>query len=188
MIINQTIFIAVKNIVLYSLIGFLSYSLHAQNSENQTTESSINFMIKNFGVNVDGHFEVNSISAKFNSENELIDVNASLEVKSITTGMQSRDKHLLEEDYFNVGKFTEIVFETVDIKKESAQSYILTANLYIKGIKKKISIPIYVEQATNSHLIKSDFEINRKDFDVGKGSLVLGKTVKISVKHVQNMQ
>ena len=179
MIINQTIFIAVKNIVLYSLIGFLSYSLHAQNSENQTTESSINFMIKNFGVNVDGHFEVNSISAKFN---------ASLEVKSITTGMQSRDKHLLEEDYFNVGKFTEIVFETVDIKKESAQSYILTANLYIKGIKKKISIPIYVEQATNSHLIKSDFEINRKDFDVGKGSLVLGKTVKISVKHVQNMQ
>lgn len=177
-----------KKIVLYSLISFISFSLPAQNSANPSTESSISFKIKNFGVNVDGHFEVNSISAKFNSEKELIDVSASIEVKSITTGMQSRDKHLLEEDYFNADKFPKIVFETVDIKKESSQNYILTAYLYIKGIKRKISIPIYVEQSINSLLITSDFEINRKDFDVGKGSLVLGKTVKISVKHVQKMQ
>lgn len=63
-----------KQIFLFSLIVFSSFCLNAQESKEIKTETSVNFKIKNFGVNVDGHFEVVSIAILFNSENELIDV------------------------------------------------------------------------------------------------------------------
>ncbi|MBT8260162.1 MAG: YceI family protein [Bacteroidia bacterium] len=174
-----------KKIIFSILVVFISFSSNTQESTEVTNKSSISFKIKNFGVNVDGHFERFSVKALFNSKGELIDIKARIQTNSITTGMQSRDKHLLDEDYFFIEKFPEIVFETIDIKEEASQNYILTANLTIKGFKQEIIIPIHVKHLTDFYVITSDFEINRKDFDVGKSSLVLGKTVKISVKNVQ---
>jgi hypothetical protein len=39
---------------------------------------------------------------------------------------------------------------------------------------------------TNTQESSIDFEINRRDYDVGGGSFILGKTVKINVKHYQD--
>ncbi len=99
--------------------------------------------------------------------------------------MESRDKHILKEDFFHVKKHKNIALKTISIKKESLESYLVTADLTIKNISEQITIPIQVEKSTESYIIISNFEINRKDFNVGGSSLVLGKTVKINVKHKQ---
>lgn len=174
-----------KQIFILSLIIISSFSLTAQESKEIKTETSINFKIKNFGVNVNGHFETVSISAIFNSEKELTDISATAQVNSITTGMESRDNHILEEDFFHAKKHKKIEFKTIAIKKESSESYLVTANLIIKNISKQITIPIQVKKTEETYILTSNFEINRKDFDVGGSSFVLGKTVKISVKHMQ---
>ncbi len=174
-----------KQTIIFSLIVLSSFCLNAQESTEVKTETSVNFKIKNFGVNVDGHFETISISALFNSEKELTDISATVEVNSITTGMESRDKHILKEDFFDVKKHKNIVLKTISIKKESLESYLVTANLTIKNISKIITIPLQVKKTEEAYLITSHFEINRKDFNVGGSSLVLGKTVKINVKHTQ---
>jgi len=146
-------------------------------------ESTVNFSIKNFGVNVNGYFEDVSISVIFNSENEIEDVSAYIMVSSITTGMESRDKHILKEDFFYVEKFDRIVLETIELKKDSLTRYLLTGNIIIRDKSQRLIIPIEVENNEEVILVKSNFEINRKDFGVGGSSLVLGKKVKISVNH-----
>ncbi|MCP5064744.1 MAG: YceI family protein [Ignavibacteriae bacterium] len=173
-----------KRIIFFSLIIFSFFCSNAQEPKGIKTETSVNFKIKNFGVNVDGHFETISISTLFNSENELTDILATVEVESITTGMESRDNHILKEDFFYVKKHKNIVLETINIKKESLENYLVTANLTIKNRSKQITILIQVKKTGEGFVLTSNFEINRIDYSVGGSSLVLGKTVKISVKHI----
>ena len=172
-----------KHILFFTLFVFSFSCLNAQVSKE--TETSVNFKIKNLGVNVDGHFKEVSVTALFNSESELIDVSANIAVESIRTGMESRDKHILKEDFFYAKKYTNIRFKTISIKKESIDNYLISANLTIKNTSKQITIPVQVDKTEEAYIIMSNFEINRKNFDVGGSSLVLGKTVKIKVEHKQ---
>ena len=172
-----------KQTLFLCLIVLSSFSLNAQESKEIKTETSVNFKIKNFGVNVDGQFEDVSVIALFNSERELTGISATIKVESITTGMESRDKHILKEDFFDVKKHKNIVLKTINIKKESLENYLVTVNLTIKNISKQITIPIQFKKTDKGFVFNSNFDINRKDYNVGGSSLVLGKTVKISVKH-----
>ena len=82
-------------------------------------ESSIDFIIKNLGINVDGHFNEFSIKLDFNDDGQLIDVSSNIKVSSIETGIDSRDEHILEEDYFHEEKFKQITLKSTSIKKKN---------------------------------------------------------------------
>lgn len=151
-------------------------------------KSSIDFVINNLGINVDGHFNSFSVSSKFNSANSALEsITGAINVSSIKTGIDSRDEHLLNEDYFNVEKYKQITFNSSAITKVSDTEYKVTANLKIKGITKVITIKVNVKKRVDSYKISSSFEINRKDFDVGGSSFVMSKTVKINVIQYQKL-
>ncbi|WP_138432595.1 YceI family protein [Winogradskyella algicola] len=146
--------------------------------------SSIDFIIKNLGINVDGHFNTFTINTEFDADNQLTEILSKIEVASIETGIDSRDEHLLKEDYFHQEKHEYITLQSTSIKKESTTEYLISANLTIKGKTKVISIPVKVQKTDSGRTkITSYFEINRSDFDVGGGSFVMSKTVKINVTH-----
>ena len=150
--------------------------------------SSINFVIKNLGVNVDGHFNTFSVSTKFSdSSSELESISGSISVSSIKTGIDSRDEHLLDEDYFNEEKHKLITLKSESVTKISEMQYKVKANLKIKGITKQITIMVAVVKTNGKNKIASTFEINRKDFNVGGGSFVMSKTVKINVIHYEKL-
>jgi polyisoprenoid-binding protein YceI len=152
-----------------------------------TQESSIDFIIKNLGVNVDGHFNTFNIVAGFDNTGQLTGVTSAITVSSIETGIDSRDEHILEDDYFDAKNHPRIVLKSTSVKVLNPNSYEVTANLSIKGKTKTIKIPITVKREENVYLITSFFEINRKDYDVGGGGFIMGKTVKINVKHYQSI-
>ena len=172
-----------KRIFILSFLLLGACALIAQ--ESFKTETSVMFKIKNFGMNVDGHFSKIEIKAIFNNKDILEDISGSIDVSSISTGMAARDKHILEEDYFHMEKYENIELKTISLKRKTSENYLLTAELTIKGISKQIIIPIQLAKTENWYEITSNFEINRKDFDIGGGSLVLSKWVKINVKHHQ---
>lgn len=150
-------------------------------------DSNIDFTIKNLGINVDGHFNEFIISVDFNSEDKLNTLLSIIEVSSIETGIESRDEHILEEDYFDVKNHATITLKSTAIKEVKLNNYEVTAVLTIKGKTKQIVIPITVERLNDKYKISSYFEINRKDFDVGGGSFVMSKTVKINVIYYQEI-
>ena len=107
-------------IILFSFFGT------AQNT------NSIDFVIRNLGINVDGHFNTFEIDTKFNTNGDLVSIYGKIDVKSIKTGIDSRDEHLLEEDYFNETKFKHITLQSTSITKSSENNYRVSAKLSIK--------------------------------------------------------
>lgn len=168
----------IKHLITFLAFFYLS-GVFGQN------KSSIEFVIKNVGINVDGHFNNFEIKAIFNSSNTLTSVNGEIEVASLETGIESRDEHLLKEDYFNTPEYPKISLRSFKIIKNSSVDYTVKARLSIKKTTKEITIPISVETLNKHWKLQSNFEINRKDYDVGGGSFVLSKTVKIKVIHYQ---
>ena len=172
-----------KQVLIY-LIVFSSLSFYAQESNEIKTETLVTFKIKNLGVNVDGSFLKVEIDAHIN-ENDLGSsfINSKIIVNSIETGMEGRDNHILKEDFFDEPNYKTISFKSSKITRISENRYLAEANLTIKETTKKVSIPIALSTQNDVVTIRSDFEINRIDYGVGGRSFMLGKTVKINVKH-----
>ncbi|MCC1483402.1 YceI family protein [Winogradskyella immobilis] len=168
---------------IYLVLLFFSIAL---SSFSQNT-SSIDFTIRNLGLNVEGHFSKFSIISNFNTQNELIHLSGEIMVSSIDTGIESRDEHLLKPDYFNTKKHAIISLKSTEIIKQDSGNYLVKASLTIKGKTAKISIPVKAQKIDNTYKVTSNFEINRLDFNVGGSSFVMSKTVKINVIHYQNL-
>tara|TARA_R110000868_G_scaffold376896_3_gene642134 strand:+ start:272 stop:787 length:516 start_codon:yes stop_codon:yes gene_type:complete len=151
------------------------------------SKSSIDFVIRNFGINVDGHFNTFNIETDFNNKGEIIDIKGEIKVASIKTGIESRDEHLLKADYFDAENYEYIILESKTINKKSDTIYEVVSNLTIKGKTKEISIKVNCDNMNNQYKITSNFELNRRDFNVGGGSLIMSNTVKINVIYYHNL-
>ena len=65
-------------------------------------KTSVLFKIKNFGLTVDGGFKTSVIKTNLDTKDLSNSyINATIIVNSIFTGIEARDKHLLETDYFD---------------------------------------------------------------------------------------
>jgi len=149
--------------------------------------SSVNFVIKNIGINVDGDFKTFTINTDFDTNGTLNSVAGKITVASIVTGIDSRDEHLLEEDYFDSENHKFITLQSTSISKKGDTSYTVKADLSIKGITKAVNVTVNVVKTNGNYKITSKFEIDRKNFKVGGSSFVMSNTVKIKVIHYQKL-
>lgn len=148
---------------------------------------AVEFVIRNVGIGVDGHFNSFKIETKFDNQGKLSNISGDITVASIETGIDSRDEHLLKDDYFDVENHKTITLVSKKIDSKSAGIYNISTALTIKGKTKEIPIIIKVDKLKNQYKITSNFEINRRDFNVGSGSLVMSNTVKINVVHFHKL-
>lgn len=149
--------------------------------------SSIDFVIRNVGINVDGHFNSFSVTTNFDASNNLKKISGEVKVKSIVTGIENRDEHLLEEDYFNASKHPLITLQSIKLEEIAPNKYTAIVDLSIKDKTKRITIPLTIDLSESSRKITSEFEINRRDFGVGGRSFVMSNTVKIMVVHIEKV-
>ena len=146
--------------------------------------SSIVFAIKSFGINTSGSFKGLKGTIAFEPENIFSSsFNVNVDAKTISTSITARDNHLKNEEYFDVMKFPLISFVSSKlISKGDKKNYIVEGKLMIKGIVKEISFPFVVEEQPNGFLFTGSFSLNRKDFTVGKSSLMLSDKLNVSLK------
>lgn len=155
-------------------------------SQDQKIEqATVNFKIKNFGTYAKGTFSDSSISGNFDLDDlEHSNLKVIIKVASIDTGIAKRDKHLLEDDYFDGTKYPTIQFSTIKIEKKSPTEYILHGKLAIKNTSRDIKIPLRVEDKNNTLSVTSDFELSRKNFGIGGRSWILSDKVKARVHFI----
>lgn len=172
-----------KKTLLFIAIS-ITFSISSQEWKQENSKTKVAFKIKNFGLNVDGYFSEVKMNTNFNS-NQLLKsfINAEITVRSINTENESRDEHLLKDDYFDDKKHPKIQLKSTKIEKQKDGTFLLFADLTMKGITKKIKTTIAIIETENNLIIKSNFEINRKNFKVGGNSFVLSSTVKIKVDY-----
>ncbi|MEQ8926316.1 MAG: YceI family protein [Fulvivirga sp.] len=149
----------------------------------EVISSEISFSIKNAGIKVNGAFQLEDATIKFNPDDlDNCTIEGSIKVNTIDTGIGLRDKHLKKEDYFDAEKHPLITLKSKTIKRNDSDSFEGVFDLTIKGITKNITISFAVNKTDkNQTTYSAQFEIDRLDFGVGSDSWIMGDEVKVFV-------
>ncbi|MDQ3024528.1 MAG: YceI family protein [bacterium] len=160
--------------------------------------SSIYFDIAHLGLSrINGRF--NKFSGKIvedaaNVGNSSVEFTA--EASSIDTGIEARDNHLRNADFFDVEKFPTLTFKSTEVRQAGA-GYVLTGDLTLHGVTKQVTIPFThhgpytLEQqgksVTRIGVVAEPITILRSDFGIGKtdpmpdGTMGLSNEVEVRI-------
>jgi polyisoprenoid-binding protein YceI len=158
-------------------------TLFAGTYKVDVSHSNVGFKVKHMMItNVKGNFNEFEGVIEYDEQNKLIkDITGVIQVGSIDTDNDKRDKHLVAEDIFNAAKFPTIEFELVKIQSDKAYG-----NLTMHGVTKLIEL----EYENNGVItdpwgkqrvgIELEGEINRKDFGVNWNKILEAGGVAVS--------
>lgn len=93
-------------------------------------------------------------------------VDFSIAAASVDTGLDARDEHLRDTDFFNVAKYPSIIFKSTAIIA-TGRNFEMKGILTIRGIEKEVTIPVEMFTADKTVGIQIRTRINRNDFGVG---------------------
>ena len=165
-------------------------SLWVEDSDN----SDFTFSIRNMGfLRVRGKFHDFKIQMTFDEKDlskSSLEIN--VDAKSIDTGINKRDDHLRDEDFFHVEKYPYITFKSTDFQHVSGDKYKLLGEFSIKGHTHPVTFDLEYKgiSKTSEGIEKLTFkykgEVDRFDYGldwttpIPTANLLMGKSVKIN--------
>jgi polyisoprenoid-binding protein YceI len=186
-----------KRILLFTLAALLSVAGFSQTKWNiDPAHSSVKFTVSHLVISeVEGNFKKfngSITSAKPDFNDAAIDF--TVDINSINTDNESRDKHLKSDDFFNAEKYPNMTFKSASFKKLSGNKYELKGNLTIRDITKPVTFEVSYGGTVKDPWgntkagFKATGKINRFDYNLKWNSLteaggaVVGKEVTIDLK------
>lgn len=163
---------------------FSAVVLQAQNFTPKDKGSKLHFVIKNIGINTGGDMAGMKGKITFDAKRpSFCFFDVTVDVTTIDTDNDKRDRHLKRDDYFDVEKFPTIHLVSSEIKPGTDfKKFIFKGNLTIKNVTKSIEFPFTAEAKDGGALFTGEFEINRIDYGVGKASVALSNKIVINLK------
>jgi polyisoprenoid-binding protein YceI len=155
--------------------------------------SSVEFVCKHVFSNVRGMFQKPSGTVTLDEATPANSkVNATIDARSITTGVEERDTHLKSSDFFDVAKYPAITFVSTSVTRSSPTAYSVTGNLTMHGVTKPVTLAVTASAPFNHaggvrRGIEATTSVNRKDFGLvwdypGEGpGIVVGNNIKITI-------
>lgn len=131
-----------------------------------------------------GGFEKFSGKAEFDpATRALKSVSVDIDADSIWTKLPPLTAHLKNADFFDVKEIPKAGFVSTAIEATDAVAgeYKITGDLTLHGVTKSITFPAKVHADEGSLTIKSDFKIDRTEFDMNFGVDKVEKDVAISI-------
>jgi polyisoprenoid-binding protein YceI len=172
-----------KKILFVCFLISLAIHTKAQNQQWEVSSSSIKFKIKNAGLTVDGTFSGLEAHIVFDGSKAAGNkIEASVDAKSISTGIGARDTHLKKEEYFDATTYPKIKLAASLFSKQAEGKYIGYFLLTIKNTTKSISIPFNFKETDGKGSFTASFTINRRDYGVGGSSWIMADDVTISIE------
>ena len=146
--------------------------------------STITGEFKNYDVTIetDGDKEEDFTTAK---------INYTAEAASIETGNAQRDGHLKTNDFFSPEQYPKITFASTAIEKTDMGKYLLTGDLTIRDVTRKITLDVAFEGkvvdpwGNTKYGFTVSGKINRKDFGLNwnvvteAGGILVGEDIRI---------
>ncbi len=118
------------------------------------SHSGVNFTVTHMMISeVDGRFtkfdgNIDSKIGDFNNAK----VNFTVDVNSINTDNEMRDKHLKSDDFFNAEKYPSMTFTSTSFKNIKGNKYVLEGNLTLRDVTKKVKFNVtYLGTAKSQH-------------------------------------
>jgi polyisoprenoid-binding protein YceI len=175
-----------KRIFLISLPLFLQLSgniLYAQVYTPVDNRSSIKVTIKNAGMEVEGKLSGLEGNIHFNpADLKNASFSMSVDASTIHTGIDVRDEALQTHEYLDAKKFPKISFVSKQfIQTKDPNIYSVKGTLTIKGISNEITFPFTAVPKNEGMLFTGEFKVNRLNYKIGVGSVVLSDNMVISL-------
>lgn len=180
-----------KKLVTFVLFAFLSTAVFAQSTWTvDKAHSQVSFGIEHLGISeIEGlfrTFDANIVSSKEDFSDAVYDV--TIDVNSVDTGIEMRDNHLRNPDFFEVEKYPSMTFKSTKSEKVGDGKYKVTGDLTFHGVTKPVTLDVwYRGTVTNEKGSTSGFQvtgtISRADFNFGPDfpEAVLSDEVRIKV-------
>ena len=134
--------------------------------------SKIGFKVHQFVGTVTGKFRQFSGVIEFDREHpEKSSVSATIQVKSIDTGIKKRDEHLCSAEFFDVAEFPEITFKSRSVKQTGPESGDILGTFTMHGITKSITLHVKLLTKTGADTATTRWEVtteslSRREFDL----------------------
>lgn len=163
----------------------ISFAAISQKYRPADEGSKVHFVVKNFGINTGGDFsglagDINFVPANVAACSFDVSVN----VSTIDTDNESRDKALKSIEYFDAEKYPVINIKSTKINRTNKSSsgwYQFTGTLTMHGVTKPIAFLFRATKKDDGYLFVGGFIINRLDYGVGKNSSVLSNSITVSL-------
>jgi polyisoprenoid-binding protein YceI len=155
--------------------------------------SSVEFVCKHVFTNVRGMFHKPSGTVLLDEATPANSkVTATIDVNTISTGVEERDTHLKSPDFFDAAKYPKITFVSTGFTRSSATAYAVTGELTMHGVTKPVTLAVTAPPAFNHaggirRGIEATTSVNRKDFGLrwdfpGEGAgVVVGDNIKMTI-------
>ena len=182
-------------IAIVSLLLVVSPVLGATTKyEIDTAHSNVGFSIPIMGglSHVRGKFTEFSVTIVYDDKDVTkSSVNAVIKAASIDTGIERRDAHLRNADFFDVEKFPDITFQSSRIEKKG-KNFIAHGTFTMHGVAKEIALPFTLngvrkDEKTGKTTLgaTASVTLNRRDFGINfarpDNPTFLGDTVEVEL-------
>lgn len=163
-----------KLFILFIACAISNAALAQTNWKTDPMHSFVAFSIKHMGISfVNGNFTAFS-GTLMAAKEDLSDakINFTVDVNSVNTTVEMRDKHLKSADFFEVEKYPTMKFESTNFRKLSGDKYELSGKLTIKDVTKEVKFSVVNGGTAKDQkgTIKAGFTatttINRLDYHV----------------------
>jgi polyisoprenoid-binding protein YceI len=127
-----------------NLTTILSLAMSQTNWKLDNSHSNVKFAVEHLAVSeTEGNFKsFDGTLVSKNADFTDADITFSVDVKSIDTDNEMRDKHLQGDDFFNTEKYPQMKFKSSSFKKVSGNKYILEGDLTIRDVTKKVKFDV----------------------------------------------
>ena len=185
----------IRNAVLFLLFASLTALAQTSTWNIDPNHTAAHFTARHMGLsNVTGTFDKVSGSAQMDEKDfTKSSVDAVIDVASVDTRVEMRDKDLRSDHFFDVAKYPTMEFKSKRIEKQ-ADGYKLIGDLTMHGVTKEVALNmdqpsgIVTDQRGNSHRgFSASTTINRKDWGLiynntlQSGEAVVGDNIKIQI-------
>ncbi|HKS04398.1 MAG TPA: YceI family protein [Chthoniobacterales bacterium] len=167
-----------KSRCLLLLLLLPALTASAETYKIDSGHSQIAFTIRQFVSTVRGDFHRFSGTIEMDREHpERSSVLARISVGSIDTKIKKRDQHLLSSEFFDAGKFPEIIFKSRNVKQTGENRGDILGDFTMRGVTRPMTL--HVKLATpasgdslpaHTRWIVTTDPINRKDFGLTFGN------------------
>ena len=170
------------------LVGFCAAQTAATHLD--ATRSEVRFTVTKLGFSdVTGVFRVFDSDLRYDAAHpENSSVRWRVKIASVETGARNRDSSLQTAEYFNAARHPEMTFESRAVRRASGDVLEVAGDLTIRGITRRITVPVTVTARDGRRAFVTDFTLDRYDYDVRGGSVMgrlIGRTVRVHLVAVE---